>query len=87
MDDFRIVSAGEPHAPVLEVHGEIDVATAPQLTTAISEIVDRGVPWLLVDLAAVSFIDSSGMSALVRADLKAKALGTHLRIRNATGVA
>ena len=83
--EFRIVAGGEPHAPVLEVHGEIDVATAAQLTQAIGEVLDRGVPRLLVDLAAVSFIDSSGMSALVRADLKAKALGTQMRIGNAAG--
>jgi anti-anti-sigma factor len=82
---FRIEARGEPHAPVLEVHGEIDVASAPLLIQAINDVIDRGVPRLLVDLAAVSFIDSSGMSALVRADLKAKALGTRLHIRNATG--
>jgi anti-sigma B factor antagonist len=83
--DFEIVAGGEPHAPVLEVRGEIDVASAAQLTSAISDVIDRGVPRLRVDLSGVTFIDSSGMSALVRADLKSKALGTQLSLVGATG--
>ncbi|MEY2471942.1 MAG: anti-sigma factor antagonist [Actinomycetota bacterium] len=50
----------------LSIAGEIDVATAPTLRTAIGAaiaVADR-LP-ILLDMSEVSFIDSSGVSALV----------------------
>jgi anti-sigma B factor antagonist len=84
-ETFDVVVSGTPRAPVLNVHGELDFATAIVLTRAVNEIMDRGVPTLALDLTGVSFIDSSGMSALVRANLRSQALGTRLTIRGAMG--
>jgi anti-sigma B factor antagonist len=50
---------------VLEVGGEVDLSTAASLRTRIDEIVDGGTRRLVVDLTAVGFMDSSGLSALV----------------------
>src|SRR5215210_3199497 len=49
------------------VSGELDLATAPTLRGAIDEAVTRGRERVVVDLAAAPFIDSSGISELVRA--------------------
>jgi anti-anti-sigma factor len=44
------------------VHGEIDMATAPDLTTCLIDLRDHDV---VVDLSDVGFLDSSGVSALL----------------------
>ncbi|MEU7851129.1 STAS domain-containing protein [Micromonospora parva] len=50
---------------VLEVRGELDMATSPQLREALQRLVDAGDRQVVVDLAAVGFMDSSGLGALV----------------------
>jgi anti-anti-sigma factor len=82
---FEIVVSGESWAPILDVHGELDIATASELTRVVGEVFDRGTPRLIIDLTHCTFIDSSGMGKLVRANLTAKAAGTKLSIRGAMG--
>jgi anti-sigma B factor antagonist len=66
------------------VHGEVDMATAFRLR---EELVDAGSskpPHVTIDAAGVSFIDSSGLSALVEArDVLAPA--TNLRLTGLNG--
>jgi anti-sigma B factor antagonist len=52
-------------ALVLEVEGEVDMLTAPTLLKAIDEV-PEGTPCVVVDLTQVSFLDSSGLNALVQ---------------------
>lgn len=50
---------------VLEVRGELDLATSPQLREGLQRLVDAGDRQVVVDLAGVGFMDSSGLGALV----------------------
>jgi anti-anti-sigma factor len=50
---------------VVAPHGEIDLRNAPELQAAIDELIDDGFRQLVVDLSGVSFIDSSGVRALL----------------------
>jgi anti-sigma B factor antagonist len=50
---------------VLAVRGEIDVATAPQLREQLLELVSAGHKQIVVDLAGVDFLDSTGLGVLV----------------------
>jgi anti-sigma B factor antagonist len=50
---------------VLEVGGEVDLSTASSLRARIDELIQGGAKRLVVDLSAVGFMDSSGLSALV----------------------
>jgi anti-sigma B factor antagonist len=67
----------------VEVTGELDLATAPELLERVrTTLVDR--PGAIVlDLAGVTFCDSSGINALVDAHTLAGADGTTLRVANA----
>lgn len=56
--------AKEDHT-VLEVGGEIDVYTAPQLRERLVELIDGGTLRIVVDLQAVEFLDSTGLGVLV----------------------
>jgi anti-anti-sigma factor len=46
-------------------HGELDVATAPRLNMALSELRRDGVRDLTVDLADVTFLDTAGLRVLL----------------------
>ena len=52
---------------VLEVGGEVDVYTAPRLRDRLVELVDSGARSVVVDLAGVEFLDSTGLGVLVGA--------------------
>ena len=52
---------------VLEVGGEIDVYTAPQLRERLIDMVESGDRRVVVDLARVEFLDSTGLGVLVGA--------------------
>jgi anti-anti-sigma factor len=50
---------------VLEVLGDVDMATAPELEASIISV-DDSVRRVIVDLTEVTFLDSSALNALVR---------------------
>src|SRR5947207_6895538 len=52
---------------VLEVGGEIDVYTAPQLRERLISMVESGDRRVVVDLARAEFLDSTGLGGLVGA--------------------
>lgn len=50
---------------VINVSGEIHVQTAPRFATLLSEAIDNGNTAIVLDLSAVEFIDSTGLSVLL----------------------
>ncbi|WAL69423.1 STAS domain-containing protein [Amycolatopsis cynarae] len=54
-----------PGQAVLEVSGELDMATAPQLARALDELRSSPDRVIMVDLAGVGFLGSSGLAVLV----------------------
>ena len=73
--DIEVLSEGD--SCVVVVGGEVDMATAAQLDAAL-ETVDGNV---VVDLAGVTFLDSSGIGVLVKAAQRSHATGHTLRTR------
>ena len=51
---------------VITVSGEVDLATSPDLDTAIIAAIESKAGSVVVDLTDVSFMDSSGLGAIVR---------------------
>jgi len=52
---------------VLSASGELDVNTAPELREHLSRLINGGARQITVDLAEVSFVDSTALSVLVSA--------------------
>jgi anti-sigma B factor antagonist len=52
---------------VVAAVGEVDVFTAPSLDEALSAAIGGGSSRLIVDLSGVDFLDSTGLSVLVKA--------------------
>ena len=76
---FRIDETLEGTTRILEVHGELELATAPTLGQRIRRpLFWEGTEHVIVDLSGVVFIDSSGASALLLSVSHARALGRTL---------
>ena len=54
-------------AHVVEVTGEVDLFTAPELRQRVSAPIEAGVATVIVDLTATTFIDSSSLGVLIGA--------------------
>jgi anti-sigma B factor antagonist len=50
---------------VIALPGRLDASTSASIRDALREIVDAGSVWLLLDVSAVDFIDSSGLSVFI----------------------
>ena len=69
---------------VLVVAGVLDKSGAERLLTKLDRLLTQGRRHLVLDLAGVSFCDSSGVSALVRGHARASADTGGLRIASAS---
>jgi anti-sigma B factor antagonist len=65
---------------VLEVGGEIDVYTAPQLRERLIAMVESGARQVIVDLGRVEFLDSTGLGVLVGALKRLRGVGGELSL-------
>jgi anti-sigma B factor antagonist len=68
------------------VAGDVDLSTVAELDQAVMAAVADGPPSVVVDLAAVTFIDSAGINTLLRNRRLADERERHFRIINPTGV-
>jgi serine/threonine-protein kinase RsbW len=65
---------------VLPLSGRLDTQTAPQVRAEAQQLIEAGIRYLLIDLQAVDFLNSSGLRTLllIRKDLMT--LGGELRL-------
>lgn len=82
IDDFAVsVHRVDEVSVVLTAVGELDSYTAPQLRQAIQDVLSAGSRQIVIDLAGVGFLDSTGLSVLVRAQRESIAVDGELRLR------
>jgi anti-anti-sigma factor len=65
---------------VVAPQGDVDMAVADDLRRRLTDLVDRGQVRIVLDLAAVMYIDSSGLGALVAAMKHARAAGGDIKV-------
>ena len=63
--DLRISIRKNQGIPVIELGGELDAYTCSRLRDAMIEVIEEGNPTLVVSMAKVEYIDSSGLGTLV----------------------
>ncbi len=61
-----------------DLNGEIDAHTAPDLESALSERLATGASTVVLDIAGVTFMDSSGLRVVIAATETARAAGGDL---------
>ncbi len=62
---LRIATADVEGQPVVRVSGEVDLRTSPQLREALLNVLESRPRRLIVDLAEVRYMDSSGVGTMV----------------------
>jgi anti-sigma B factor antagonist len=60
---------------LLEVEGELDIATAPRMIAALNEAFAELSTPLVVDLSSVDFMDSTGLALLMNAHRRVRRRG------------
>ena len=73
------VSAGNG-AVVIECRGELDLSNAQELRNALPPPDAQGISVLRIDMAEVTFMDSSGLASLLEADRRCRELGATFEI-------
>jgi anti-sigma B factor antagonist len=68
---------------VISVTGELDIATAEQAYSYISEVIDGWQTPVSVDLSGLTFCDASGLGVLARIARHARQAGRQLRLTSA----
>jgi anti-sigma B factor antagonist len=82
--DLLIQRNDDAEGVVLTLSGELDLASAPELEQRLQEILAESPRRLLLDLNQLTFVDSAGVSVLIRAKKDAEASGCRVVLRRAT---
>ena len=61
------IESDQQGTTVLRLAGELDMATSPTLEKALHELQHRDVREIVLDLRGLTFLDSMGLSALMKA--------------------
>jgi anti-sigma B factor antagonist len=68
------------------IGGELDIASVEQVRAALAAVIAQSPSVVLVDLDELTFMDSTGISALVAAHREASAAGVVLAVVNSRGI-
>jgi anti-sigma B factor antagonist len=82
-EGFSAKVVGLDDDTVVFLSGELDLATAPELTGVLSPLIARGPHEVMLDLSGLSFIDSSGIAALVDSQQRLSEQNRRLSIHHA----
>ena len=66
---------------IVAVIGEIDLFTAGDVGTEVRTLLDRGFDAVVVDLRAVTFLESTGVRTLLECEQAARGRGASLTVR------
>lgn len=76
----ELAPGSDESGPVLKVSGEIDIQTSPILDEQLRSLLGEGATSIVVDLADVVFLDSTGLSVLVAALKRCQSVGGTVRL-------
>jgi anti-sigma B factor antagonist len=83
--DLSLSTRAGRDCAVVEVGGELDMATAPRLADCLQRVLDTGARLVIVDLGAVGFMDSSALGMLVSMFKQLRDDGGRLCLADARG--
>lgn len=78
--NFEVELRERDQAVIIGVTGELDLASSPALEQELDRRVNSGVESVIVDLRQLEFMDSTGLSVLVRAHQRAVEAGRRFAV-------
>ncbi len=69
---MKINSTIQNNVQVVEVDGELDFHSSPNLRQALNQLADKKTPKIIINLKKVGYMDSSGIATFVEALQKTK---------------
>ncbi|HVF75011.1 MAG TPA: STAS domain-containing protein [Acidimicrobiales bacterium] len=81
--EFFVRPVADATCTTVAVGGDVDTYTSPELVRALDEVVRAGASEVVVDVAEVTFIDSSGLAALIGGAKQARSHGASLKVTRA----
>jgi stage II sporulation protein AA (anti-sigma F factor antagonist) len=79
------VSGSGPNGTLVRLTGEVDHDTTLDLAAALNRVLQSDTKQVVVDLSAVTFINSSGVGALLEACARLESRGGELTLTGARG--
>jgi len=83
-DEFEVAIHYPGGHAVLDIRGEVDLLTAPELGSILNALIDRGHRRIVCDLAGTTFMDAAGLGTLAIAAARLGPLGGVLAVRSAS---
>lgn len=84
MRDFTIGEQHQRGVVVVDISGELDIGTAPQVEDRLAHLSATGHHHLVLDTARLSFCDAAGIRVMIRARMRADERGGWLRLAAAS---
>lgn len=79
---FQVTITDRTPRTVIVLEGELDLGSTPQLMIIVQGIMDVGDDQIVLDLAGLSFIDSTGLIGVARLAQLARDAGATLEVRS-----
>jgi anti-sigma B factor antagonist len=61
----RMATDPQPQTGILALEGEIDLHRSPQVKESLEPLIAKKTPRILLDLSAVTYVDSSGLATMI----------------------
>jgi anti-sigma B factor antagonist len=81
---LQVITRLERDRAVLELHGELDLAGAPLLTSEIARAESKAPRTIVLDLEDLQFVDSAGLRVMLAAHQRAVERGTEFAMTPGT---
>ena len=78
--ELDVTTTDQDGRSVVATTGEVDLYTAPTLDAELTRVVSSGVTAVVVDLTGVEFLDSTGLSVIVKALKRVREAGGTLSV-------
>jgi len=80
--DFQVIVSSVDTGHEVQLLGELDMATAPQLRDELARLATDGSTLVTVDMANLAFIDSTGLSVLIGGLKRLRQQGGDMALRS-----
>jgi anti-anti-sigma factor len=79
-----MVSAVQERTALIRLHGELDLDAVAPVVEKFADLAERGLSSVVVDASGLTFLDSSGLRALLTGREKLNGAGTRLHVVDAS---